>query len=79
MLIDQECQASIMSAGDYVYFSNPASKVDRVNMTVRRGSILDNTLIVAPIFLTPTFLDLCHRCGAVRTALGAGARGKCRC
>ena len=68
-----------MSTGNYVYFSNPASKIDRVNMTVRRGSILDNVLILAPIFLTPTFLDLHHRCGAARTALGAGALGKCRC
>ena len=37
-LIDQSCQASVLSADSYVYFSNPASKTERVNMTVRRSS-----------------------------------------
>ena len=37
-LIDQSCQASVRSADSYVYFSNPASKTERVNMTVRRSS-----------------------------------------
>ena len=37
-LIDQSCQASVLSADNYVYFSNPASKTERVNMTVRRSS-----------------------------------------